>query len=203
MHNPLPAEPVVQHRPKDECGVFAVYNHPNAAEITFFGLYALQHRGQESAGIVTAGSLDRKFKAHHGMGLVPQVFNERTLDKLPGTRAIGHVRYSTTGSSTLENAQPITVDCARGQIAIGHNGNLVNAHLLRDELEAEGKRFADEGPPEEAARAEYARIAERRVRLGLVLAAIGEEAGVQVTQEEMTQALMERVKQYPGEATQV
>ena len=141
MHKPLPAEPVVQHRPKDECGVFAVYNHPNAAEITFFGLYALQHRGQESAGIVTAGSLDRKFKAHHGMGLVPQVFNERTLDKLPGTRAIGHVRYSTTGSSTLENAQPIMVDCARGQIAIGHNGNLVNAHLLRDELEAAGAIF--------------------------------------------------------------
>jgi amidophosphoribosyltransferase len=141
MHKPLPAEPVVQHRPKDECGVFAVYNHPHAAEITFFGLYALQHRGQESAGIVTAGSLDRKFKAHHGMGLVPQVFNERTLDKLPGTRAIGHVRYSTTGSSTLENAQPIMADCSRGQLAIGHNGNLVNAHLLRDELEAAGAIF--------------------------------------------------------------
>jgi amidophosphoribosyltransferase len=141
MHKPLPAEPVVQHRPKDECGVFAVYNHPHAAEITFFGLYALQHRGQESAGIVTAGSIDRKFKAHHGMGLVPQVFNERTLDKLPGTRAIGHVRYSTTGSSTLENAQPIMADCSRGQLAIGHNGNLVNAHLLRDELEAAGAIF--------------------------------------------------------------
>ena len=75
------------------------------------------------------------------MGLVPQVFNERTIDKLPGTRAIGHVRYSTTGSSTLENAQPIVVDCARGQLAIGHNGNLVNAHLLRDELEADGAIF--------------------------------------------------------------
>jgi amidophosphoribosyltransferase len=141
MHKTPPAEPVVQHRPKDECGVFAVYNHPKAAEITFYGLYALQHRGQESAGIVTAGSDDRKFKAHHGMGLVPQVFSDRALDKLPGTRAIGHVRYSTTGSSTLENAQPITVDCSRGQLAIGHNGNLVNAHLLRDELEDAGAIF--------------------------------------------------------------
>jgi amidophosphoribosyltransferase len=135
------ATAVLQHRPKDECGVFAIYGHPQAAEITFFGLYALQHRGQESAGIVTGGDKLRKFAQHHGMGLVPQVFNDRVLAKLPGTRAIGHVRYSTTGSSTLENAQPIVVDCARGQIAIGHNGNLVNAHVLRDELEAEGAIF--------------------------------------------------------------
>jgi amidophosphoribosyltransferase len=141
MHKTPPAEPVVQHRPRDECGVFAVFNHPKAAEITFYGLYALQHRGQESAGIVVTGGPDRKFKSHHGMGLVPQVFNERELVKLTGTRAIGHVRYSTTGSSTLENAQPIVADCSRGQIAIGHNGNLVNAHLLRDELEAEGAIF--------------------------------------------------------------
>jgi amidophosphoribosyltransferase len=141
MHKISAAEPVVQHRPRDECGVFAVFNHPHAAEITFFGLYALQHRGQESAGIVAAGSADRTFKSHHGMGLVPQVFNERTLEKLPGTRAIGHVRYSTTGSSTIENAQPIMADCARGQLAIGHNGNLVNAHILRDELEADGSIF--------------------------------------------------------------
>ena len=142
MHNLPSAEPVIQHRPRDECGVFAVFNHPNAAEITFYGLYALQHRGQESAGIVATGSsTDRKFRSHHGMGLVPQVFNDRALAKLEGTRAIGHVRYSTTGSSTLENAQPIVVDCSRGQIAIGHNGNLVNAHLLRDELESEGAIF--------------------------------------------------------------
>jgi amidophosphoribosyltransferase len=130
-----------QHRPKDECGVFAVFGHPHAAEITFFGLYALQHRGQESAGIVVHGDKERKFKSHHGMGLVSQVFNDAELAKLPGTRSIGHVRYSTTGSSTLENAQPIVVDCSRGQIAVGHNGNLVNANLLRDELEAEGAIF--------------------------------------------------------------
>jgi amidophosphoribosyltransferase len=141
MHKISAAEPVVQHRPRDECGVFAVFNHPHAAEITFFGLYALQHRGQESAGIVAAGSADRTFKSHHGMGLVPQIFNEHTMAKLPGTRAIGHVRYSTTGSSTLENAQPIMADCSRGQLAIGHNGNLVNAHILRDELEADGSIF--------------------------------------------------------------
>src|SRR6202453_1298560 len=132
---------VLQHRPKDECGVFAVFGHPHAAEITFFGLYALQHRGQESAGIVVHGDKERKFKGHHGMGLVSQVFNDQELAKLPGTRAIGHVRYSTTGSSTLENAQPIVVDCSRGQIAVGHNGNLVNANVLRDELEKEGAIF--------------------------------------------------------------
>jgi amidophosphoribosyltransferase len=109
--------------------------------ITFMGLYALQHRGQESAGIVSHGDQERKFHSHHGMGLVPQVFNDQNLAKLVGTRAIGHVRYSTTGSSTLENAQPIVVDCARGQVAIGHNGNLVNANLLRHDLEAKGAIF--------------------------------------------------------------
>jgi amidophosphoribosyltransferase len=114
MNDSSAARAVFQHRPKDECGVFAVFGHPHAAEITFFGLYALQHRGQESAGIVVADEKERKFKSHHGMGLVSQVFNEKELAKLPGTRAIGHVRYSTTGSSTLENAQPIVVDCSRG-----------------------------------------------------------------------------------------
>jgi amidophosphoribosyltransferase len=132
---------VFQHRPKDECGVFAVFGHPQAAEITFYGLYALQHRGQESAGIVSHDGKSRKFKSHHGMGLVPQIFNETNLSKLGGTRAIGHVRYSTTGSSTIENAQPILVDCARGQVAIGHNGNLVNANVLRHDLEARGAIF--------------------------------------------------------------
>jgi amidophosphoribosyltransferase len=141
MNPLLAADAVLQHRPKDECGVFAVFGHPHAAEITFFGLYALQHRGQESGGIVVSSDDDRKFRSHHGMGLVSQIFNEHQLAKLPGTRAIGHVRYSTTGSSTLENAQPIVVDCSRGQIAVGHNGNLVNAHVLRAELESEGAIF--------------------------------------------------------------
>src|ERR1700761_5863144 len=135
------ADAVFQHRPKDECGVFAVFGHPQAAEITFYGLYALQHRGQESAGIVSHDGKARKFKSHHGMGLEPQIFNDQNLSKLTGTRAIGHVRYSPTGSSTVENAQPIMVDCSRGQIAIGHNGNLVNANVLRHDLEARGAIF--------------------------------------------------------------
>jgi amidophosphoribosyltransferase len=121
--------------------VFAVFGHPHAAEITFFGLYALQHRGQESAGIAVSDGKSRKFRTHHGMGLVSQVFNDVEIAKLPGTRAIGHVRYSTTGSSTIENSQPIVADCATGQIAIGHNGNLVNANVLRDELERAGSIF--------------------------------------------------------------
>ncbi len=135
------ASAVFQHRPKDECGVFAVFGHPHAAEITFFGLYALQHRGQESAGMAVSDGKSRKFRTHHGMGLVSQVFNDVEIAKLPGTRAIGHVRYSTTGSSTLENSQPIVADGSRGQIAIGHNGNLVNANVLRDELERSGSIF--------------------------------------------------------------
>jgi amidophosphoribosyltransferase len=130
------------HRPKDECGVFAVHGHPNAALLTYYGLFALQHRGQESAGIVTSDGPGSEFIRHVDMGLVSQAIKEPDLQKLTGKRAIGHVRYSTTGSSNIKNAQPLMVDCARGQIAIGHNGNLVNAHLLRAELEAKGSIFA-------------------------------------------------------------
>lgn len=129
------------HHPKHECGVFAVFGHPNAAMLTYYGLFALQHRGQESAGIVTAGESGSQFIRHVDMGLVSQVFKGPELQRLQGTRAIGHVRYSTTGSSNITNAQPLMVDCARGQIAIGHNGNLVNAHLLRADLEAKGSIF--------------------------------------------------------------
>ncbi|MEQ1851999.1 MAG: amidophosphoribosyltransferase [Chthoniobacteraceae bacterium] len=132
---------VNEDHPKHECGVFAVFGHPNAAMLTYYGLFALQHRGQESAGIVTAGAGGSQFLRHVDMGLVSQVFKSGDLEKLQGTRAIGHVRYSTTGSSTLTNAQPLTVDCARGQIAIGHNGNLVNAAQLRAELEGKGSIF--------------------------------------------------------------
>ena len=125
--------------PKHYCGVFGIFGHPNAAELTYYGLYALQHRGQESAGIVTCH--DGKFYKHHGMGLVPQIFNGEILHGLVGKTAVGHTRYSTTGSSQLKNAQPLTVDCARGQIAIAHNGNLTNAAQLRDELENRGSIF--------------------------------------------------------------
>jgi amidophosphoribosyltransferase len=128
-----------QNYPKHYCGVFGIFGHPNAAELAYYGLYALQHRGQESAGIVTCH--DGTFFKHHGMGLVPQVFNGEILHGLVGSMAIGHTRYSTTGSSNLRNAQPLTVDCMRGQIAVAHNGNLTNAAKLRDELESRGSIF--------------------------------------------------------------
>jgi amidophosphoribosyltransferase len=118
-----------------------VFGHPDAAMLTYYGLFALQHRGQESAGIVSAKGSDSPFSAHKGMGLVSQVFSPADLEGLAGTRAIGHVRYSTTGSSTLRNAQPFVVDTSRGQIAVAHNGNLVNAAELRIELEAKGSIF--------------------------------------------------------------
>ena len=129
----------MQIYPKHYCGVFGIFGHPNAAELTYYGLYALQHRGQESAGIVTSDG--RIFRAHRGMGLVPQIFDGEILHQLIGNSAVGHTRYSTTGSSQLKNAQPLTVDCARGQIAIAHNGNLTNAAKLRDELEGRGSIF--------------------------------------------------------------
>ncbi len=129
----------MQSYPKHYCGVFGIYGHPNAAELTYFGLYALQHRGQESAGIVSSDG--GQFRTHKGMGLVSQIFNGDVLQGLVGKMAVGHTRYSTTGSSHLRNAQPLTVDCARGEIAIAHNGNLTNAAQLREELENRGSIF--------------------------------------------------------------
>src|SRR3954471_13529422 len=129
----------MQEYPKHYCGVFGVFGHPNAAELTYYGLYALQHRGQESAGIVACDG--KQFRVHRGMGLVPQVFDSEILHRLSGDRAVGHTRYSTTGSSHLRNAQPLTGDCQLGQIAIAHNGNLTNAMQLREELEARGAMF--------------------------------------------------------------
>jgi amidophosphoribosyltransferase len=125
--------------PKHYCGVFGVYGHSNAAELAYYGLFALQHRGQESAGIVTCH--ERQFRVHRGMGLVSQVFDSQVLHGLVGTVAVGHTRYSTTGASHVRNAQPLTVDCASGQIAIAHNGNLTNAARLREELEEQGSIF--------------------------------------------------------------
>ena len=129
------------HRPKHECGVFAVHGHKDAALLTYYGLFALQHRGQESAGIAAGGYDGKPFRLHKGMGLVSQVFQQEDLSSLGGARAIGHVRYSTTGSSTLLNSQPLGVDTARGQLAVAHNGNLVNAAALRAELENRGSIF--------------------------------------------------------------
>ena len=127
--------------PQHECGLFGVFGHPNAAVLTYYGLFALQHRGQESAGIVTANGTGRTFCQHKDMGLVSQVFGHEELERLKGPCAIGHTRYSTTGTSTIKNAQPFVVDCVRGQMAIAHNGNLTNADLLRDELERKGSIF--------------------------------------------------------------
>ena len=129
----------MEYYPKHYCGVFGIYGHPNAAELTYYGLYALQHRGQESAGIVTSDG--KQFHEHKGMGLVSQIFDGKVLHELVGDIAVGHTRYSTTGSSHLKNAQPLTGNSARGQIAVAHNGNLTNAAKLRDELEAKGQIF--------------------------------------------------------------
>jgi amidophosphoribosyltransferase len=125
--------------PKECCGVFGVFGHPDAAKLTYFGLYALQHRGQESAGIVASDG--KNVVQHIGMGLVSEVFNEQNLDKLRGDRAIGHVRYSTTGSSLLKNAQPMLVQHGKLHMAIAHNGNLVNSLEIRSKLEQEGHIF--------------------------------------------------------------
>ena len=124
---------------KDECGVFGIYGHPEAAHLTYLGLYALQHRGQESAGIVSA---DRgQLYASRAMGHVADAFDEDSLKDLKGPIAIGHVRYSTAGESKLANAQPFLIDCVHGRIAVCHNGNLVNATELRDELVRQGSIF--------------------------------------------------------------
>ena len=126
-------------RPREECGVFAVYGHEDAARVAFFGLFALQHRGQESAGIATADGC--QVRSYKGMGLASEVFQEPVLATLPGTAAIGHVRYSTTGSSVLSNAQPFLVHHADEYYALAHNGNLINAAALRMELEERGSIF--------------------------------------------------------------
>jgi amidophosphoribosyltransferase len=135
----MPLIPVDDDRFHDQCGVFGIFGHPEAAHLTYLGLYALQHRGQESAGIV-AGDGER-LRIEKGMGLVNDVFTDERLAKLPGDRGIGHTRYSTAGDTVACNAQPMLIDCHRGPIAIAHNGNLVNAGVLRQELEAAGSIF--------------------------------------------------------------
>src|SRR6476620_2640980 len=124
---------------KDECGVFGIFGHPEASNLTYLGLYALQHRGQESAGIAASdGTIVRHHKA---MGYVNEAFNTDALAKLPGSLAVGHVRYSTAGESLVANAHPIVVDSVHGQLAVCHNGNLVNAGELRDALVRAGAIF--------------------------------------------------------------
>jgi len=123
----------------DECGVFGVFNHPEAPNLTYLGLYAQQHRGQESAGIVSTDG--HSFTTHRGMGLVADVFRKSDIKKLIGHRAIGHVRYSTSGDSGIRNCQPFAYEYAHGGIAMCHNGNIVNAQELRRELEKNGSIF--------------------------------------------------------------
>ena len=130
---------ISSEKPREACGLFGIHDHPEAARLTYFGLYALQHRGQESAGIAVAR--DKHITSHKGMGLVPDVFDDAHLEQLKGGSAIGHVRYSTTGSSILFNAQPFVVHHSQRSYAVAHNGNIVNAHTLKDELEASGSIF--------------------------------------------------------------
>jgi amidophosphoribosyltransferase len=125
----------------EECGVFGIFGHPEAANLTYLGLYALQHRGQESCGIVASDGT--RLHSHLGMGLVADVFKRDDIfDNLPGSASIGHVRYSTAGGEGIKNCQPIMVDYSRGSIAVAHNGNLVNAQELRNKLENSGSIFS-------------------------------------------------------------
>src|SRR2546430_6393127 len=123
----------------DECGVFAIFGHPEAAKMTYLGLFALQHRGQESAGI--AASDGAEIRCVKSMGHVSEIFTPPVLAELPGELAIGHTRYSTAGDTVLLNAQPFSVACNKGRIAVAHNGNITNASELRAELEREGSIF--------------------------------------------------------------
>ena len=126
---------------KDECGVFGIFGHPEAANMNYLGLYALQHRGQEGCGISAADG--SSIRTHVGGGLVADVFKDNKIfNRLPGQAAIGHVRYSTAGGDSLKNCQPITVNYSRGSIAVAHNGNLVNAQEVRFELEKSGSIFS-------------------------------------------------------------
>ncbi len=126
-------------KPRESCGIFGICDHAEAAPLTYFGLYALQHRGQESAGIATIQG--DTIIEHKGMGLVSDVFDMSHLSMLEGRSAVGHVRYSTTGSSVLTNAQPFLVRHRKKSYAVAHNGNIVNAHTLKDELEESGSIF--------------------------------------------------------------
>src|SRR5262245_56534444 len=124
---------------REECGVFGIYGHSEAAKLAYLGLYALQHRGQESAGIATADGA--KVRVVRQMGYVNEIFDQQTLATLPGHLAIGHTRYSTAGESKLSNAQPIVIDCVHGQVGVCHNGNIVNANEIRQRLVRAGSIF--------------------------------------------------------------
>jgi amidophosphoribosyltransferase len=123
----------------DQCGVFGIFGHPEASKLTYLGLYALQHRGQEAAGIASSDGAD--IHSHKSLGSVQEIFTPQVLASLPGEVAIGHTRYSTAGDNTVVNAQPVVIDCNKGKIALGHNGNLTNALEMRRKLEHRGSIF--------------------------------------------------------------
>ena len=129
------------------CGIFGVANVPDAARLAYLGLYALQHRGQESAGIV-AIDRDGTTRSHRGMGLVSENFDDHELTRLPGDMAVGHTRYSTSGSTVLANAQPCFANTRCGALALAHNGNLVNAHILKAEVVRQGAIFSSSSDSE-------------------------------------------------------
>ena len=137
MHKELPI--ISPDKFHDECAVFGIFGHEEAANLTYLGLYALQHRGQEASGIVSGDG--EQFYIQKGMGLVADIYNKTTLEKLPGRMAIGHNRYSTAGGNDLKNVQPFNVNFAFGNLALAHNGNLINSQVLRNELEAYGAIF--------------------------------------------------------------
>ncbi|MCK5680482.1 class II glutamine amidotransferase, partial [bacterium] len=121
------------------CGIIGIYNHPEASNLAYLGLYAMQHRGQESAGIISTDG--NEFYSHKSMGLVSDIFPLDVIEKLQGNTAIGHVRYSTTGASLLNNSQPFMINYAHGTLAIAHNGNLVNAEEIKRDLVSQGSIF--------------------------------------------------------------
>ncbi|MDE0905959.1 MAG: class II glutamine amidotransferase, partial [SAR324 cluster bacterium] len=121
------------------CGIFGIFNHPKAAELTYLGIHALQHRGQESAGICSSDG--ERLHVHRSTGLVTEAFSQAQQQQLPGNMAIGHVRYTTAGASDNLNAQPLVFRYSGGQVAVAHNGNLVNAQRLRTQLERQGSIF--------------------------------------------------------------
>ena len=130
----------------EECGVFGVFQHPNAANLCYYGLHALQHRGQEGAGILVAN--DHKLSIHKGEGLVTEVFNSEKIHQMNGIHAIGHVRYSTAGGGGIMNVQPLLFRTMAGDMGICHNGNIVNANVLKAELEEQGSIFSSSSDTE-------------------------------------------------------
>ena len=151
------------------CGIFGIYGHPEAANIAYLGLHGLQHRGQESAGIVTTAADGEHMVVHRSMGLVQAGFSNADLDRLRGSIGVGHVRYSTSGSSHIRNAQPFAFDYHGGSVAVAHNGNLTNHEPLRQRLEARGSIFQTNADTEAIvhllAISEKATLAERVVEL--------------------------------------